>query len=150
MTVEKYRARIRLRRKASAGLLVLSLLLLVCLFWVGTAENATGREAYVAGFQTGLCLVMAAVCVLNLWKTRRLLRDEEAFREAYVRETDERTCMIEDKSFSAGFRIVTVSLLLAAVVAGYFSLTVMHTLCGTLLFIGFVRLGLYGYYSHKY
>lgn len=150
MTVEKYRARIRLRGRAAVGLLALSLLLTGGLVWHQVVSEPTVRGSYVAGFQSGLCLVMAVMSVLTFQKTRRMLRDEEKLRVAFVRESDERMRMIEEKALSAGFRIVTVSLLLAAVAAGWFSLTVMHTLCAALLFISCVRLGLLGYYAHKY
>lgn len=92
---------------------------------------------FFKGFQSGAAaglLVCAAVLVI---KYRKILKDEEAVRNYYIKEHDERNAVIWAKSGGTVLYTCGVLIIGAAVVAGYFNQIVFITLllCGVFLLI---------------
>lgn len=74
---------------------------------------------------------MLALCVFALYRMvrcQRALRDDAAVRRLYYQEHDERTRYIAQQVGRSSMAVNTVLLVVAAVIAGYFSVTVFVTL----------------------
>lgn len=117
-------------------------------FWnyfrpAGGGDNYTD---FFKGFQLGLAGAFLICAVVNVMRYRKILKDEEAVRAFYIKEHDERTMAIWNKSGGTALYTCGVLIIGAAVVAGYFNPTVFVTLtlCG--LFLLLVKQGLCIFY----
>lgn len=117
--------------------------------------SMTGTEAsdggdFVAGFRSGFCMAVVGIMVINIIRYANALRNEEKLKKMYICETDERTRLINEKTASGSFTVTSLSLGVATVVSSFFSMTVLFTLIGVIMFITLVKFVFYFYYSRKY
>lgn len=98
------------------------------------------------GFQVGVAITVFLCSAIMVMKYRKLLKDEEAVREYYIKEHDERNAAIWAKSGGTVLYTCGVLIIGAAIVAGYFNQIVFITLllCG--LFLLVVKKALIVYY----
>ena len=89
------------------------------------------------GFQTGAAVAVFLSAAILIMKYRKILRDDEAVRNYYIKEHDERTAAIWAKSGGTVLYTCGVLIIGAAIVAGYFNQIVFFTLllCGVFLLI---------------
>ena len=89
------------------------------------------------GFQTGAAVAVWFLSAIMVMKYRKILRDDEAVRNYYIKEHDERTAAIWAKSGGTALYTCGVLIIGAAIVAGYFNPIVFITLllCGVFLLI---------------
>lgn len=101
---------------------------------------------FFSGFQTGVAVAVFLSAAIMVMKYRKLLKDEEAVREYYIKEHDERNAAIWAKSGGTVLYTCGVLIIGAAIVAGYFNQIVFITLllCG--LFLLIVKKALIIYY----
>lgn len=90
-------------------------------------------EENVLWYLRGLCASGEIAACLFAVRCRRALRDDTALRKLYNAENDERKKLIRSKAGVPFVLVTSVGMLLAAVVAGYFSLTVFYTLVAAVL-----------------
>lgn len=103
-------------------------------------------EGFIGGVSTGVGLLL----VINILLNTRAMRDENRLKMQYVKENDERRKQIWLMSGANSYWFDVIGLLLAAIVAGRFSITAFLCLLGSLLYICIVR-GIFKlYYSKKY
>ena len=116
------------------------------------AELTGGNESldFMAGFRTGFCISIVGVMIIKAAVFAKALRSGKKLKELYIKETDERTVLIGQKTSAASFSITTLSLAVAAVVSSFFSITVLYTLICAIFFICLVQVGFHFYYSRKY
>ncbi|MGM9521812.1 MAG: hypothetical protein ACI3VB_04965 [Oscillospiraceae bacterium] len=101
------------------------------------------------GFIGGLALGLMAILIFGVIKNLRAMRSEKALKKLYAKENDERTEQIYLKGKSAGATIFLLCCLPAAVIAGYFSITVFITCVACILTLS-VMMGVSKlYYSKK-
>jgi len=105
---------------------------------------------FIAGFQAGVVIGVVLCGVFLLVRTILALRNEEALKKLYIKEHDERSVYVQQKSGALSFAISTVGLLIAIIISGYFNTVVFFTLLTALAFILLVRLALKLYYRTKY
>lgn len=101
------------------------------------------------GFISGVSAAVAALSLLGIIKNIRALRDEKKLRARYIKAHDERTLEIWKQSAANSYWFYTMGLLLAAVVAGYFSHIAFFCILGCLLYFCLLRLILKVYYTKK-
>ena len=98
-------------------------------------------------------MVLLALCVFALYRKvrcQRALRDDAAVRRLYYQEHDERTRYIAQQVGRSSMAVNTVLLVVAAVIAGYFSVTVFVTLLAVAAVQGLVQLLLKGLCARRY
>ena len=117
-------------------------------FWnfVRPIDGGENFSDFFDGFQLGITVAIVFFAVINIRKFSKLLKDEEALKAYYIKEHDERTAAIREKSGGTVLYTCGVLIIGAGIVAGYFNLTVFVTLliCG--LFLLLVKRGLLIYY----
>lgn len=101
---------------------------------------------FFRGFQLGVAMAFLVCAIVKVIRFRKILKNEEAIRAFYIKEHDERTMTIWNKSGGTVLYTCGVLIIGAAIVAGYFNSTVFITLtlCG--LFLLLVKNGLCIYY----
>lgn len=145
--MSKFKQKLRMR-------IILSLLAAVgaaaVFFTIYYATGGMGKlPDFIQGFQVGIFTAVEIVSVLQALFTLLALRNEEKMKKLYIKETDERTILITQKSGSSSFLILTFGLLLATITAGFFSETVFFTLLAAVAFIELVRILAALYYKRK-
>ncbi|MGN0675532.1 MAG: hypothetical protein ACI4KG_07255 [Oscillospiraceae bacterium] len=112
----------------------------------GTAEEGD----FTSGFRTGFCSSIVGFAVVKAIFCAAALKNEKKLKAMYIKETDERTAMILQKTASSSFCVTIMALAVASVVASFFSMTVLYTLIAIIFFIVFVRTAFQFYYTRKY
>lgn len=153
--MESYRKKLKIQNLAcSIGILVLIFLNTAIHFYAPLSgivlpEARTGNfydfyEGFIGGVSAGFGLLL----VLNIFLNTRAMRDEARLKARYIKEHDERSRQIWLLSGANSYWFDVMGLLLAAIVAGRFSLTAFVCLLGSLLYICIVR-GIFKFYYCK-
>ena len=146
--MENYRKKLKIQNTVCAvGILVLILVNTVVRRFVSLPSSNFYNfyEGFIGGVSTGFGLLL----VLNILLNTRAMRDETRLKKQYIKEHDERSRQIWLLSGANSYWFDVFGLLLAAIVAGRFSLTAFVCLLGGLLYICIVRGILKFYYSKK-
>ena len=98
------------------------------------------------GFQAGAAVAVFLCAAFMIMKYRNILKDEEAVRNYYIKEHDERTAAIWAKSGGTVLYTCGVLMIGAAIVAGYFNPIVFITLLLSGVFLLIVKKALVIYY----
>lgn len=102
-------------------------------------------EGFIGGVSTGFGLLL----VLNIFLNARAMRNEERLKKQYIKAHDERSRQIWMLSGANAYWFDAFGLLLAAIVAGRFSLIAFACLLGSLVYICIVRAILKIYFCKK-
>ena len=145
--LEKYRKELVGR----IALLVILMCLALIFVTVGNfylKDKLSLEQGYVdavSGFLVGFELT----CLAMLSYIATTLRNEKALKKMYTREHDERIAAILAKSGCPLIGILSMILLVIAILAGYFNVTVALTLVAVALLQDLVMFGLLFYWKHK-
>lgn len=120
-------------------------LLLYNQFWASESLKNNAVFAFQCGFAASGALMLG----LLLIKYRRILADETKLRVNYNQENDERVKAIRGKSGFPMVIILSLFLILAGMVAGYFNTTVFTVLIAVALFQMFASAAVKLYYLKK-
>ena len=102
------------------------------------------------GFITGASVGVATYMGISLVKTLRAMKDEKKLRALYVKDHDERTQAIYTSARAAAMQLSTGLGLVAAMIAGYFSIPVSLSILGCTCFLAFSGVAFKFYYSKKF
>ena len=100
------------------------------------------------GFITGASCGVLGLLLYSLIRNRQALKDEKKLKKLYVEKHDERTIRILTLARNTAMQILLLGGLVAAVIAGYFSITVSLTILAC-IFTGSVTSLLLVYYYNK-
>lgn len=89
---------------------------------------------FLSGLQLGLLLSVEIFLIVLVGNGRRALKDDQKLEAMYVKENDERSRAIEEKSGKRPMFTNAIVMIIAAVVAGYFSSHALFALLGAALF----------------
>lgn len=92
------------------------------------------RFAYLKDFQIGLLIALEAITLISYRRYRNALANQDKLELLYNIEHDERKIMIRHKAGVPVLLITSTIILLAAIIAGYFSETIFYTLLAVALF----------------
>ena len=101
------------------------------------------------GFVTGASCGIFAFMFVGLVRNCRALKDDKKLKKLYVKEHDERTIQIQTLARNTAMQILLLGVLVAVVIAGYFSITVSLTILACIFTASVTSLLLVGYYSKK-
>lgn len=109
----------------------------------------TLKSSVVFAFQCGLATSGALLLAFVLLKYRRILADDTKLRMNYLEETDERVKAIRAKAGFPMIVILSILLIAAGMVAGYFSATIFAVLIAVALFQMLAGVAVKLYYMKK-
>ena len=155
--MENYREKTKVNCRITA---VLSVILIAFSIFALCAEAGLVELTPVAGdshwqsrwrgFLSGASVGVAAYMVINLVKALRALKDEKKLKALYVKEHDERTQAIYTAARAAAMQLSSGVGLVAAIIAGYFNITVSLTLLVFTCFLAYSGVAFKFYYSKKF
>ena len=128
--IDKMRSDIEGRIKKAIGI-TLGLLALFFCYQSNVFPVELGDEranSYVSGFQIGLYITLLLFYLAKVSKYRKALKDEALLQQLYDQENDERVVYVNQQVGKTAMSINTVILLFAAIVAGYYNVTVFVTI----------------------
>lgn len=144
--MEQYRKNLKIR---------IALFCVVILIFVGIllynqfGASVALKDSLVFSFQCGFSAAGALVLVFWMMKYRAALRDEAKLRLLYNEENDERMKLIRAKAGVPMVLILSMALVLAGMIIGYWNETVFVVLIGVALFQLLVSLGVKIIYRNK-
>ncbi|WP_258199974.1 DUF2178 domain-containing protein [Paenibacillus endoradicis] len=94
----------------------------------------------VHGVQVGIFIGMQIIILLFGKKLRAALRNESLLKTLYIEEHDERKKLIMEKASSLSLYVTLFSVSLAAIVFGFFNVTISITLFAVLIVILLTRI----------
>lgn len=129
--MERYKKQLKRRIAAfSAVVLLLAALFLYNQFFASDALKNSVLFAFQCGFSTSFAVIMIFMIV----KYRKILNDEDRLRLNYNQENDERAKLIRAKAGAPMVIILSMALVVAGMVAGYFNETIFFVLVSAALF----------------
>lgn len=127
-----YRKTIKKRIKLLTLPIILSVMLSIYdVFWASSEL----KESPVFGFQAGIITSLGLLAAILLIRYRTLLKDENRLLLQFNRENDERIKTIKTKAGIPMLPIMSVLIIIAGVIAGYFDTLVFMTLIATAVFL---------------
>lgn len=144
--MEQYRKNLRIRI-ALFGILILFCLVIILINQFSTVPTYT--ESLALSFQRGFSTAGMLVLVFWMMKYRAALRDEAKLRLLYNEENDERMKAIRAKAGVPMVLILSLTLVLAGMIIGYWNETVFVVLICVALFQLLASLGVKLYYRGK-
>lgn len=101
-------------------------------------------NGFIAGAAAGVCILFLIGFLINL----RALHNEARLRKLYIKENDERSAQIHKSGKSAGATVFMIAAIPAAIVSGYFSITVFLTIVACDVALSLIIFGAKLYYNH--
>ncbi|WP_352418034.1 hypothetical protein [Proteiniborus sp.] len=143
--MDKFRTKIR-NRVLFLIILFISLIAiyLILLLNQDSLPKTSGR---IMSFHAGILSGFGVLLLLDVFKYLRAMKDEKELKKLYIKENDERTIMIMQKTGAIGLNMCIIGLGCGAIIAGFFNEVVFLTLMGAILFISLVK-GLFKIYYH--
>ena len=149
--MENYREKLKIHNILYA-IGALALLAIQILAYTGLVSPVGADErwqGFYNGFIAGAAFGVMALFIVGLVMNLRALRSEKAMKKQYIKETDERSRQITAMGKSAGATIFLLLMVPAAIILGYFNVTVFITCIGCVLALSLLMGGAKLYFSRK-
>lgn len=149
--MENYREKLKIHN-ILYGVGALALLAIQVLAFTGLVSPVGADErwqGFYNGFIAGAAFGVMALFIVGLVMNLRALRSEKAMKKQYIKETDERSRQITAMGKSAGATIFLLLMVPAAIILGYFNVTVFITCIGCILALSLLMGGAKLYFSRK-
>ena len=149
--MENYREKLKIHNILYA-IGALALLAIQILAYTGLVSPVGADErwqGFYNGFIAGAAFGVMALFIVGLVMNLRALRSEKAMKKQYIKETDERSRQITVMGKSAGATIFLLLMVPAAIILGYFNVTVFITCIGCVLALSLLMGGAKLYFSRK-
>ena len=149
--MENYREKLKIHNILYA-IGALALLAIQVLAFTGLVSPVGADErwqGFYNGFIAGAAFGVMALFIVGLVMNLRALRSEKAMKKQYIKETDERSRQIAVMGKSAGATIFLLLSVPAAIILGYFNVTVFITCIGCVLALSLLMGGAKLYFSRK-
>ena len=149
--MENYREKLKIQNLFFCiGALALLVIQILAFTGLVTPVGADERwHGFYNGFIAGAAFGVMAIFIVGLIMNLRALRNEKAMKKLYIKETDERSRQIAVLGKSAGATIFLLLMVPAAIILGYFNVTVFITCIGCILALSLSMAGAKLYFSRK-
>lgn len=151
MTREEFRSKLKTRLVFIRVFIVAFVLINIASRLLSGYIELHGEYAnFLAGFVMGASASLIVPIAVIYQRYSKALSDKNRFEEEYLKQIDERTIFIRQKCGAEVIIPLTLIIIAAALIAGYFSITVCLTLISVSLFQALVCVALKVYYMKKY
>lgn len=143
--MEKYRKIVKWRM----ALLTIPVIFAIGLFLYQLSIGSAKDEDFLLGFQMGIASTLCVCSLIYIINYFMILRDEKKLRLEYNKENDERYKLIRAKSGQPLILFISVTLMIAGIIAGYFNFTIFVTLITVAMFQSICSAAVKLYYCKK-
>lgn len=95
---------------------------------------------FINGFQLGVFITFVFIGVYQVVRFLIALNNEDMLRQMYIKDNDERNIKISEMTGKRLQQSVCYPLLLASIIAGYFSAEVFFTILAVIIFISIITI----------
>lgn len=146
--MEQYRRKLKLQNILLAvGFMILVVIQVLAYLGIVTPNSdehwADYWNGFIAGAAAGICILFLIGFLINI----RALRNETKLKKLYIKENDERSAQVQKNGKSAGATIFMIIALPAAIVSGYFNITVFLTIVACEMVLSLIICGAKLYYN---
>ena len=148
--MEKYKKSLKIQNISFVIGTLCLILVQICAFcgvFTPVVPNAHWADMW-SGIIAGASFAFTAILIFGFVKNQRAMRDEAKLKKLYAQEHDERTIQIAYNAQAGAYRLSLLTLLVAAVIAGYFNITVSIT-CLVVVFLQAVIGAFFKLYWHQ-
>lgn len=145
-----FREKLKKRRWLIRISCVIVLLVIINHYFGNFLSFPTPKEPHISDFQMGLLMGIELCLIFLSFKYRKAINDENELQDFYNSEHDERKNLIRQK---AGYPVIwaaSIVILIAAIIAGYYNVTVFYSLAAVAVIQIFFAAFLKFVYSKKY
>ena len=142
--MEEFKKKIR-RRQLIFNMICLSSLAV----YFGLQFLTKDVSDFARGLTMGVWCGVEFVAMFNSIRLLIILKNEEKLKELYIQEHDERNIAIQKETSQKGFFITMMAMAIAAIVAGFFNVTVCTTLFFTMTGSAIIVIAVNLYYRNK-
>ncbi len=139
--------RIKIRNRVLFLIILFISLIAIYLILLLNQDSLPKASSRIMSFHVGILSGFGVLLLLDVFRYLRAMKDEKELKKLYIKENDERTIMIMQKTGAIGINICIIGLGCGAIIAGFFNKVVFLTLMGATLFISLVK-GLFKIYYH--
>lgn len=129
--MEKFRRKIQRRALGFRSMVVIAVIAGVYDVFggiLGISQRGDFSDGMVGGFSLGTIVALGILAVVQLTRLRKAMNDETQLRMLYNEEHDERAQAIRSKAGMPMILIMSISMLVAGVIGGYFNEVIFYTL----------------------
>lgn len=127
--MEKFKGRIKGRIVMFSGMSLIAVLLgIYNSLYLSNLSKETMSDGIVLGFQFGLILGIGMLSLIQMIKLSTVIKDEKKLKILYNKEQDERMKAIRSRAGMPMLMVTSILILAAAIIAGYYNITVFYTL----------------------
>ncbi len=145
--MEKFRAKIR-KRVILLSMTVMFLTAIYLILLTGLMDLPPISD-FIKGFNGGIVAGVEIVLVFFTVKYFVSMKNEVSMKKLYIKENDERTQMIMQKTGEVGMTFFMIISVIATIISGFFNETVFFTLLGATVFSTLIRVACKLYYHTK-
>ena len=144
--MDKFKIKIRNR----ILLLIILLVGLITIYFIlfMNQDKLPKSSKNIMSFHGGVLSSFSILLILNIFRNLIAIKNEKKLRKLYIKENDERSIMIMQKTGAVGINICIVGFAGASIIAGYFNNVIFFTLLGATIFVSLIK-GLFKVYYHK-
>ncbi|HBC96867.1 MAG TPA: hypothetical protein DC034_08765 [Clostridium sp.] len=140
--------RIRIRNRVIFLIILFFSLIAIYLVLFLNQDSLPKSSSEIMSFQAGVLSSFSILLFLDIIKYLRTMKDKGELKKLFIKENDERTIMIMQKTGAVGINICIIGFACATIIAGYFNEVIFFTLLGATLFVSLIK-GLFKVYYHK-
>lgn len=107
-------------------------------------------QAMWRGFICGAALSVLFIMIFYLVRNIIALQNDAALKKLYVKEHDERTAQVWQTARAEAYRTCLIVGIVAAIVSGFFSMTVSITIIACIAVLSYTGLAYKFYYDRKF
>lgn len=144
--MEEFRQKIKKSIKIYKAVIIGAILLWIVLLIVTKLNGITRATDFGDGFCVSVIIIMA----INISQYSSALKSDEKLKKLYISETDERTRLIQERSYAVALSTTFCILGLSAMVTSFFYKPAFYTLVAVIIVIAAVQGGFQFYFSRKY
>lgn len=127
--MENFRKTIKRRITLFSGMLLVEVLFGAYCFWASEYSGKTAvSNGSVADLQMGILFGIGILTLVQIIKLRKVINDDKKLKMLYNQEHDERLKTIRARAGMPMLLITSTTMLIAAMIAGYFNVVVFNTL----------------------
>lgn len=147
--MEKYKQKVRTKRSICIGLLLLVVLCIPLLIGLNsvTVEHIS---SFTQGVQLGVFLGLSLGLVTIIYNYSKALKNIYYLEKAYIKETDERSQVIKEKTYTSTLVLFIYCLCLALIISGFYNFIIFVTILVVIIFLIIIIVLNYFYYNSHY
>lgn len=149
--MDNYRKKIKNSLFVNVIFIVVACLIILffCSFRKDMLSNSHASE-FTGGFRMGIFSTVIVMAIINIVNYFKALHNAEKLNEMYVKENDERECLIQQKAFSMSYVITIYILAIAMIISSFISISVFITLVCVIFFFSFTKVAFLSYFHKRY